>query len=542
MKIALLSNINLNPVNRLLSKNMEVYENPGYGNELGILMNPDSSIYSFNPEVIFVIEDIMELLNHDLEKELICLMIDKWFSSFERSIQKEKVYYVSDAYVWGAEMEICAAEGIKVHIEELWQRRLEQCKNVHHNVRIFPYRALIEKIGESHAFSTKMWYMGKILHTSEVHNAIYKAVLRQVTIESYVPKKVLLLDLDNTLWGGLAGEHDTEAIKLSDDGMGLAYKNLQRVILQMKKQGVILGIVSKNNENDAKEILLNHPHMVLKPHDFVIQKINWQPKHENILQIADELNLGLDSMVFYDDSPAERKIVKDFLPQVVVPDFSARPEELAYNMAEIYRKYFEKPYITDEDKKKTLDYHANEERKKLKDSVNDFNEYLKNLNIRLVREDSFLHSERVVQLINKTNQFNLTTKRLQMSEVEQILNDDSFEMFVYRVTDSFGDNGIVAVAIVEYTKEPKIIEFIMSCRVMGRRIENAIIEDIERSARNRGYKKLYGIYAPTAKNRPVLELYPSLGYKKIKEDTDGSVLYEMDLEENVIRNYQLERK
>ena len=514
MKIALLSNINLNPVNRLLSKNMEVYETPGYGNELGILMNPDSSIYSFNPGVIFVIDDIMELLNHDFEEESIRLTIDKWFSSFEHSVQKEKVYYVSDAYVWGAEMGICVAEGIKLYIEELWQKRLEQCKNICHNVRIFPYRALIEKIGESHAFSIKMWYMGKILHTSEVHNAIYKAILRQVTVESYVPKKVLLLDLDNTLWGGLAGEHDTEAIKLSDDGIGLAYKNLQRVILQMKKQGVILGIVSKNNENDANEILLNHPHMVLQPNDFVIQKINWQPKYENILQIADELNLGLDSMVFYDDSPAERKMVKDFLPQVVVPDFSDRPEELAENMVDIYKAYFEKPYITDEDKKKTLDYQANEERKKLKDSAKDFDEYLKNLSIQLIREGASLHSERVTQLINKTNQFNLTTKRFQMREVEQILNDDSFEVFVYRVIDSFGDNGIVAVAIVEYTKEAKIIEFIMSCRVMGRRIENAVVEDIEQSARNRGYKKLYGVYVPTA----------------------------MDLEDNIMRNYQLERK
>lgn len=542
MKIALLSNINLNPVNRLLSEHADIYETPGYGNELGILMNPDSSIFSFAPQYIFVIEDLMEILGHDLNEGTASLIIDKWFSSFELSIKNEYVYYISDAYLYGIEMGISISEGVKINLEGLWQKRLEQCKIQYHNVRIFPYRSIIEHIGEQHSFSTKMWYMGKILHTSDIHKAICETILRQVHIETYIPKKLLLLDLDNTLWGGLAGEHDTEAIKLSEDGKGLAYKNLQRVILQMKKRGVILGIVSKNNEDDVKEILSKHPHMLLRSDDFVIKKINWHPKHENIVQIADELNLGLDSIVFFDDSPAERKLIKDFLPQVIVPDFPIQPEGLADKMIEIYKNYFEKPYITDEDRKKTLEYQANEERKKLKESVKDFDEYLKNLKIELIKEDPILHSERLVQLINKTNQFNLTTKRYQMNDIEQILKDDSFEVFVYRVVDCFGDSGIVAAAIVDYKKKPSIIEFIMSCRVMGRRIENAVIEDIEQSARDKGYKKLYGIYIPTAKNKPVSELYPSLGYKKIREDTDGSVFYEMNLEDEIVRNYQLERK
>lgn len=541
MKIALLSNVNMDPVNRLLKSvsGLEVYETQGYGNELGTLLNKEAPLYDFGPDMVFLIIDVMETIGHELNEQIAEDKIYEWFALFESSLQNDIIYNLSDAYVYGLEMGVVADKSIKLKIESIWSNHLGQLMKRHPNVRLFEYRELIESIGELQAFSKKMWYMGKILHSSEFHKVLAETIVHKKEIESSTPKKVLLLDLDNTLWRGLAGEHSNEPIVLSDDGIGLAYKNLQRVIRQMKMQGVILGIVSKNNKDDAMEIISNHPHMVLHESDFAVMKINWENKNDNIVKIAEELNLGLDAFVFFDDNPAERTLIKETIPEVIVPEFPKRPEELSDFMTNIYHRYFEKPVITNEDRKKTEQYQANQMRKSLQAQAVDFDSYLEGLEMSLIRISPKGHTDRLTQLMNKTNQFNLTTQRFSEQEVTAVIQDEKKEIFLYQVTDKFGDNGIVAAAIVDYEKDAVVSEFTMSCRVMGRHIENAIVEDMENAARNRGYGTLTGVYKPTEKNKPVENLYLSLGYEEREKKDDGSIYYSIELSQSLTRHYRL---
>lgn len=526
-KIALLSNVNMNFVIRMLQKEITVYEAEGYGNEIGTLMNTASAYHAFAPEITFLVEDLMELLEHDLDVQAAGEKVESWFATLEQTLQEDKIYYISDAYLWGTELAVVGDNTRKICLEQVWQGHLEKLCQAHTNVRIFPYRQIIEGLGEQNAFSLKMWYMGKILHSSEAQKALCQSILDKVRIESRVPKKVLLLDLDNTLWGGLAGEADHTPIVLSEDHSGLAYKNLQRMILQMQKQGVLLGIVSKNNEEDTAKILEEHPHMVLRPECFAASKINWNPKHQNIEEIAKELNLGLDSFVFFDDNPTEQQLVKEMLPQVAVPDFPERPEELCAAMAEIYREYFAKAYLTGEDLEKTKQYAQNAKRNELQKSAGSFEDYLKQLAIVMERVDAGAHAERLTQLLNKTNQFNLTTRRYTQAEIGQMVADPKKQIYLYRVEDRFGDNGLVAAVVVDLSQEvPEVTDFVMSCRVMGKNIEDAVLEDVEQSLYRQGYTKLLGSYLPTAKNKPVAGLYERLGYRKIStvtsEGSDGN--------------------
>lgn len=541
MKVALLSNVNLDPINRLLRgmQEIEVYEMQGYGNELGILLNKESALYNFNPEIVFLVVDIMEIIDHELDLQIAESKIAEWFTLFENSLQSNIIYYVSDTYMYGIEMGAVWDKSLKVRVESLWSNFLKNIIEKHSGIRYFYYSHLVNKLGETNAFSEKMWYMGKIPHSSEFHNALAQEIWHNIDVESRTFKKVLLLDLDNTLWRGLAGEHNNNPIVLSNDGIGLAYKNFQRVLKQMQLQGVILGIVSKNNESDAMDIISNHPHMILRENDFSIIKINWENKNDNIVQITNELNIGLDSIVFIDDNPAERTLIKETLPEITVPEFPARPEELASFITNIYRLYFEKPVITDEDRGKTEQYQANRKRNSLIEKSIDFDSYLDSLNMNLIRVVPERHKERFAQLMNKTNQFNLTTMRYSEQDISEIILNADKEVFLYKVTDKFGDNGIVVAAIVEYGDEAKISEFTMSCRVMGRYIENAIIEDMENAVRNRGYDALVGIYKPTPKNKPVENLYPTLGYKSKAKQVDGSIKYIIDLNQPLTRQYHL---
>lgn len=537
-RIALLSNVNMNMVIRMLKRETEVYEAEGYGNELGILMNPASAYHSFAPEYTFLVMDLMELLEHDLEKESAGARIRKWFSALEHALCAGRVYYVSDAYLYGAELEAVFDCGRKAALEQLWQQELEALCGRHTNVRPLPYRHMLERLGEENAFSVKMWYMGKVLLSNEAQRRLCELLLERLETERRTAKKLLLLDLDNTLWGGLAGEHDIAPIVLSEEHSGLAYKNLQRVLTQMQRQGVLLAIVSKNNEQDAMKLIEEHPHMVLRKDAFAAMRINWKQKHENILEIAGELNLGTDSFVFWDDNPAERELVRQLLPEVTVPEFPDKPEELAAAMTEVYRKYFQKPVVTAEDREKTAQYAANAARRRLEGTVSSFEEYLEQLEIVVTRVEPQKHLERLTQLVNKTNQFNLTTKRYTQSGMAELLQDRKKKIYLYNVADSFGDNGIVAAVIVDL-QEAVVEEFVMSCRVMGKQIEYAIMEDVEKNLRELGLQTLTGIYVPTGKNRPVAELYESLGYRRVPQRAD-SAKTAGEVSDEAARRYVLE--
>lgn len=542
-RIAFLSNVNMNFAVRMLRKELAatepesiLYEPEGYGNELGILLDTSSSYEAFAPDITFLLLDLMELLDHDLTKD--SGRMENWFGTLKGALHRERLYYISDAFLWDAQLEIIQDPGCAGQLENHWLECLLALCAECSNVRLLPYRHIIAQMGAENAFSRKMWYMGRILHTNEAQKRIVELLLHIIRLQERIPKKVLLLDLDNTLWGGLAGETDHAPVVLSREHTGLMYRNLQEVIARMQRQGVLLGIVSKNNEKDAMDIIASHPQMVLRPEDFAAVKINWRPKPENIVEIAEELNLGLDSFVFWDDSPAERELVKLTLPQVTVPDFPDRPEELADTMVRIYRQYFEQAVVTLEDRQKTRQYAENARRSALKTQAVDFASYLRQLAMEIFREVPEANIERLTQLVNKTNQFNLTTKRYDQIQMQNILQDTGKKVCLYRVTDCFGDNGIVAAVIVDLAENTAAIDtFVMSCRVMGRNLENAIIDDVEQELYSQGYIALQARYLPTAKNKPVENLFEKLGYRVLDTDENGGKLYEIALSPDLKRDY-----
>lgn len=540
MRLAVLSNINVNGIVRILDRKHEVYQVEGYGNEIEILMNPNSTLYSFEPQVVFLIEDIAELIKHSFDFKYVKNQITEWFELFSKECIENVIYYVSDAFLYAKEYEVDSNLKLKREIEYTWDCALHELTLKHKNVRVFSFRRLVEACGTKETFSTKMWYMGKIKYTTFFQNSLAEEIDKAVTVENRICKKVLLLDLDNTLWGGLAGEHNITPVKLGDDGVGMVYKDLQRVIRQIKKQGVLLGIVSKNNEEDALEIINNHPHMILREDDFAIKKINWQLKPQNISDIAKELNLGLDSFVYLDDSPQECALVREMLPEVTVVDFPNNVEELPGLMYEIWQQFFEKAIVTEEDIVKTEQYRANALRENYRKIVGSFNDYLMGLQICLFKENPNKNLERLLQLLNKTNQFNLTTKRYTQDEFMALANDEHKKIFCYRVTDKFGDYGIVAVVIVDLD-ESKITDFTMSCRVMGKNIENAIIEDVENYLWQLGTNVIRAEYRFTEKSKPVSKLYENLGYCVVETTSEGK-LYELKNSLPTQRDYCLKKE
>lgn len=536
-RIALLSNVNMNAVIRGLKDEVQVYEAEGYGNELGILLNPSSSYHTFAPEITFLVLDLLELMEHELQEIKSRERMDSWFAGFESAIQGTCVYYISDAYLWGAELDVSEPLTRRTDLEELWNKKLQKLCERHTNVRILPYHHMICRLGEENAFSSKMWYMGRMPLSGEAGKRLAALILEKVLLESRTPKKVLALDLDNTLWGGLAGEHDTAPIVLSDDHAGLAYKNLQRVILQMQRQGVILVVVSKNNPEDAEALMRSHPHMVLRPEDFAARRINWKAKNENLAELAEELNVGLDSFVFWDDNPQERMLIRQFLPEVTVPDFPDKPEELAPAMTELFHRYFEKTVLTAEDLEKTKQYADNAKRGELRRQTGSFAEYLRQLRIVLTRVKTQGCIQRLEAMFNKTNQFNLTTRRHAPGEMERMAQDGAKHIFAYRVQDCFGDSGVVAAAVVNTAGAvPVIEEFVMSCRVMGKNIEQGILLDVERSLQKEGFEKVRGIYIPSAKNKPVEELYEQMGYSECGSEGESRI-YELNLDQAPKREF-----
>ncbi|MCR5720360.1 MAG: HAD-IIIC family phosphatase [Lachnospiraceae bacterium] len=533
MRTAILSNINMDPVIRLLKRSRDVFTSEGYGNELGALLNKESSLSSYDPEIVFLFEELSELTEHVTDREKASEIMGEWAGNFESALKDNVIYYVSEGYLYGADYRVLGDMFLKEDLERIWSNLLREIGKRHSNVRIFPYRALIEKMGEGDFFCDSTWYMGKILHSGKALKEIASSVNEIIERERVTPKKVLILDLDNTLWKGLAGEKDTSGVELSDSGVGRCFKDLQRVILNMKNNGVILGIVSKNNEADAMEIIENHPHMILKPEDFAVKMINWDNKADNILKCAKILNLSVDSFVFFDDSKSERELVKGMIPEVTVPDFPESESKLSETMEKIFNEYFKKNVYTLEDSKKTESYLINAKRNEEKVRAVSFEDYIKGLDIKVEPVSVEDNLDRILQLFNKTNQFNITTRRHTRGELDNFVKDPCQKLFAFNVSDKFGDDGVVCVLRTLIKKDCAVIsEFVMSCRVMGKNVENIVIEKVEEKLRQMGIKTVYALYLESLKNAPVSNLFDKLGYEKTSEIKEiKEVLVDLDISE-----------
>lgn len=333
-------------------------------------------------------------------------------------------------------------------------------------------------------------------------------------------KKCLVLDLDNTLWGGVVGEDGIDGIKIGGDYPGKAFLYFQQALVELSKNGVILTICSKNNEQDVLDVWEKNPYVVLKKEHISAYRINWTDKATNIKEIAEELNIGLDSMVFVDDNPTERELIKQMLPMVEVPEFPSQPYELPVFVKELIDKYFSVYNLTNEDKQKTEQYKANAQRNNEKRKFNDFNEYLRSLEIEIeiIKANNF-NIPRIAQMTQKTNQFNLTTKRYTDADIKDFATKG--DVWCISVKDRFGDNGITgAIIITKQNTKADIDTLLLSCRILGKGIEDAFVKAILNILYKEGIKEVTAKYLKTLKNSQVKDFYDRIGFTVINESED----------------------
>ncbi len=401
----------------------------------------------------------------------------------------------------------------------------------HPNLLVLDLDLLFRRHGEDALVSGAFWYTARIRYTARMFELIAETIRRAIDAQGQRCKKVLILDLDDTLWGGIVGELGPLGIALSEDGMGRCYRDFQRCIKAAKRTGVLLAIASKNNESDVNEVFDKNDMMILRREDFAAICTNWRPKVESIVEIAEQLNLGTDSFVYIDDNPAERDAIRKALPDVVVPDFPERTEQLlSWFMQEIVPAYFGKYAISVEDAAKTEQYRVNRARQKLAASF-DLDSYLAELGIECsISVDNGDRLIRAAQMTQKTNQFNLTTRRYEITDLARFVESHEHAVLMLDYRDRFGDEGTVGLAIVDLA-EGRIDTFLTSCRVIGRKVEDRLLDKAIELCRCHGHRRIIGEYVPTRKNQVVAEFYDSHGFMPLSKYSDGRITYERSIDD-----------
>lgn len=399
---------------------------------------------------------------------------------------------------------------------------------------LMPLDAVLGWVGQERSHHPKTWHMGSMRIAEAALPELARYSVRYVKALMGLTRKCVVLDLDGTLWGGIVGEAGAEGIALGPTAPGIEYVEFQRALLGLTRRGVLLAVCSKNNPEDALPVIRAHPHMVLREEHFAAMRVNWNNKADGIAEIAEELNIGLDSLVFIDDNPNERELVRQLLPEVLTVELPRDPS--------LYRRMledmtdFDLLALTAEDEKRAVRYQANAKRRAEKFAAGSLEEYLRSLEIRveigLASPDSLV---RLVQMFNKTNQFNLTTRRYQAEDVTRFMQSDAYRVYDLRVADRFGDHGLVGTAVVRAEGEEwRIDSLLMSCRVMGLGVETAFLERICSDAAGGGAQRLVGEFVPTRKNHPVRELYGQHGFSLSGEE-NGRQQWTLDVSAKPVR-------
>jgi len=394
---------------------------------------------------------------------------------------------------------------------------------------VFDYDAFCSKCGKENILDYKMYYLGDIKIRFKYIPRLCEEYISYIKPLLALTKKCIVLDLDNTLWGGIVGEDGFEGIKLGPTPEGRPFLEFQRYLLSLFNIGIILSINSSNNPEDALSVLRTHPHMILKENHFASIKINWDSKISNMKKISEEINIGLDSLVFFDDDKLNREIIRTALPEVKVVDLPDDPSLYLKTLMEL--NDFNSYQFSEEDKKRGQMYADERKRQELNETIMDITEYLKALNmvVTIEKANSF-NIPRISQLTQKTNQFNMTTKRYLEEDIKKFANSNKYLVYSARIEDKFGDNGIVGVVIVKREEKKWIIDsFLLSCRVIGRRVEETILVYILEEAKKERVNTLIGEFISTKKNIPAKEFYKKIGFELI-EEKNGRQLWEFPIE------------
>lgn len=463
-----------------------------------------------------VIERFQSVLNHeDASLDQIMEEVDDYATQLSKLLDRVRFVFVplwvTPAFDRGfGLLDLKTGHGITNTLMRMNVRLMDACAQWP-NIHFLNTNRWVASVGP-HAFHPKLWYMAKIAFANEVFQEAALDIKSALTAVVGGAKKLIILDLDNTLWGGIVGDAGWENLVLGGHNpVGEGYADFQRALKALTRRGILLAIVSKNEEDIALEAISSHPEMVLKEDDFVGWKINWLDKAANIQELVTELNLGMQSVVFIDDSPVERARVRDSLPEVFVPEWPA--ESMFYKSALLSLPFLDATSVSSEDIDRTRQYISERKRKTSQEKVGSLDEWLMGLGLRV--EAGLLapaNLQRAAQLLNKTNQMNLSTRRLTEEELTSWAKEAGHAFWTFRVSDKFGDYGLTGLLGVEVDGErARIVDYVLSCRVMARRIEETLLHVAINHARSRGVRSLVAHYLPTKKNKPCFSFFKGSG-------------------------------
>jgi len=406
---------------------------------------------------------------------------------------------------------------------------LRRIAREHRGVYILDYDALTARHGRQNWGDERKWLTVRLPVASANLPHLVGEWLRFLHPLTGRVAKCIAMDLDNTLWGGVIGEEGMAGIQLGPEYPGAAFQEMQRVLADLARRGILLAVCSKNNPEDALEALANHPGMLLRPKDFACLRINWEDKARNLREIARELNIGIDSVAFVDDNPVERQRIREQVPEALVIELSPDPMRFAQAVRDC--PYFERLALSEEDRQRGEYYAAERARAELASSVRTKQDFYRSLE--QVAEIAPANSStlaRVAQLTQKTNQFNLTTRRYSEQQIAEMAECPGWRVWSLRVSDRYADNGLVGVAITRKEGDRcEIDTFLLSCRVIGRTVETALLAHIAADARARGARRLEGWFLPTKKNAPAKDFYRVHGFE-VAGQSDAGMLWRLELD------------
>ena len=510
----------------------------GYGQWETDALNRQSDLYKFDPEIVCLFVETSDLLPTLHAGDMLWQTNDaeQAGAAAWTRIQAVVEHLTEDAgrtvLMHTLVPQPCTALGILegndgfsyTAAAEAFNRRLRERSDEQSRLIVFDYHRLVADHGWCQWHDERLWYLGRMRLTRGALGHLAAAYARYVAALRTPRRKCLVLDLDNTLWGGIIGEDGIEGIEIGHEGVGLAYREFQLAALALSQRGIILAVCSKNNPADAAEALESHPDMVLRPVNFATMQIGWDPKPASIRRIAEELNIGLDSLVFWDDDPREREIVRAAIPDVLVPEV---PDETAHRAARLLElECFDVVRLTDEDRRRGEMYRQQRLRQTslAETTPEDLETHYHSLETKAVlRQAGDLSLRRIAQLTQRTNQFNCTTRRYSEADVRSMLENPAWAVYGLSVSDRFGDLGLVGAAIVQLSDNAwELDTLLLSCRALGRGIEDALLATLNDKAQSAG-ACLQGAFIPTKKNSPTRKFLDRLGIE-LRLSDDPQVL------------------
>ena len=523
VRIHVLSNVNLAPlVPRITGHEVTLGD---YGDVLRTLTDPNTD---FVAEVLMVLLDGDELMDSgDLSAE-IPTAIDNFAKSHPEMMVITSTICPSPST--SSTYEISQTKDGRSAQGRAYESAIVEVATANTNVIIFDVKLVFDKYGREKLTSSTFWYAGRIPYTTLWFEECGRHVAGLLDAYAGRTRKVLVCDLDGTLWGGILGEDGPSGIALGEDGVGKCYRDLQRQIKTLLENGVLLALTSKNNRTEVDDVFTGHPMMILQPEDFVATRVGWGDKVSSLVAIAEDLSLGLDSFVFLDDNPVERAMISENLPTVAVPDFPTRPELLLeWFVDEVAFPYFPRVRVLDSDRNKTAQYQARNERISEAESVVDLDAFIERLEIQLdIRTDDEFSVERAAQMTQKTNQFNLTTKRCTPDQIKAWMDSNDHAVFTLAYQDRFGDEGIVGLAVIALSTAD-IPVFLLSCRIIGRKVERSLLRCIEEFAVQNDLTEIKCLFVPTEKNSVSAEFLNESGWVIERAEVVGGISYRKDL-------------